>query len=125
MAEHIFKADLADKGAEKSPLPFETGSRVGLTGICLAEANSVGRVDSFRLHLSGPEAVRILREPPWFNQRRLGIALASTLAAMTLSGLWIVFLPAEKPPAQDGNPRTQETHRRARTGETKTLTARR
>ena len=86
----IFKADLADKGAEKLPLPFETGSRVGLTGICLAEANSVGRVDSFRLHLSGPGAVRILREPPWFNQRRLGIALASTLGAMTLSGLWIV-----------------------------------
>jgi signal transduction histidine kinase len=87
---HIFKADLADKGAEKSPLPFETGSRVGLTGICLAEANSVGRVDSFRLHLAGPEAVRILREAPWLNQRRLGIALASALAAMTLSGLWIV-----------------------------------
>jgi signal transduction histidine kinase len=86
----IFKADLADKAAEKSPLPFDTGSRLELTGICLAEANNVGRVDSFRLHLSDPMAVRILREPPWFNQRRLRIALASALAAMTLSGLWIV-----------------------------------
>ena len=86
----IFKADLADKGAEKSPLPFESGSRVELTGICLAEANNVGRVDSFRLHLAGPQAVRILRAPPWLNQRRLSMALASALAAMTLAGLWIV-----------------------------------
>ena len=92
---HIFKADFADKGAEKTPLPFESPSRVGLTGLCLAEANRDGRVDSFRLRLAGPEAVRVLRAPPWLNQRRLGIALSSTLAAMILSGLWI-FSSARK-----------------------------
>jgi len=71
-------------------LPFEAGSRVALTGLCLAQANSAGRVDSFRVHLAGPGAVRVLRPAPWLNRQRLGIALASTLAAMTLSGLWIL-----------------------------------
>jgi hypothetical protein len=86
---YIFKADLADQASEKSPLPFETGSRLALTGICLSETNNVGRVVSFRLNLSGPEAVRVLKAPPWFNPQRLRIALASALAAITLSGLWI------------------------------------
>ena len=84
-----FKADFADVGSEKDKLPFESGSRISLTGLCLAEANRVGRVDAFRMHLAGADAVSILRPPPWFNRRRMGLALASTLAAMTFSGLWI------------------------------------
>lgn len=88
--EYIFKANFTDGGAQKSQLPFEAGSRVALTGLCLAQANSAGRVDSFRVHLAGPGAVRVLRPAPWLNRQRLGIALASTLAAMTLSGLWIL-----------------------------------
>ena len=85
----VFKADFADPSPEKSPLPFAAGSRVDLTGLCLAEANRQGRVDSFRLHLNGPEAVRILRDAPWLNPRRTRVALTSTLAAMAFSGLWI------------------------------------
>lgn len=84
-----FKAGFSDAGSEKDSLPFEPGGRVSLTGLCLAEANRVGRVDSFRMHLAGSDAVSIVRPPPWFNRRRMGLALASTLAAMTFSGLWI------------------------------------
>lgn len=86
----LFKADFGDVSPEKSPLPFEAGSRVSLTGLCLAEANREGRVDSFRLHLNGPDGVRILRDAPWMNPRRTRIALTSTLSAMVFSGLWIV-----------------------------------
>jgi signal transduction histidine kinase len=85
----VFKADFEDGAAEKSPLPFEAGSRVDLTGICLAEANSEGRVDSFRLHLSGREGVRVLRPAPWMNPGRTRIALGSTLAAVVFSGIFI------------------------------------
>lgn len=85
-----FKAGFADSGSEKDDLPFEPGSRLALTGLCLAEANRLGRVDSFRMHLTGAEQVSIVRPPPWFNRRRLGVALAATLAAMILSGLWII-----------------------------------
>jgi signal transduction histidine kinase len=88
--EIIFKAELSDEGVEGTPLPFESGSRVDLTGLCLAGANDLGRVDSFRLHLADSEAVRVLRSAPWLNERRLGIALASTLAAMIFSGLWML-----------------------------------
>ena len=42
-----------------------------------------------------PSAVRVLRPPPWLNRGRLGVALASTLAGMMLSGLWI-FPPPRK-----------------------------
>jgi signal transduction histidine kinase len=86
----VFKADFGDASPEKSPLPFEAGSQVRLTGLCLAEANREGRVDSFRLHLNGPAGVQILRDAPWMNPRRTRIALTSTLAAMVFSGLWIV-----------------------------------
>ena len=86
----VFKADLADPSPEKSPLPFEADSRVDLTGLCLAEANRQGRVDFFRLHLSGPEAVRVLRPAPWMNPRRTRIALTTALGAMVFSGLWII-----------------------------------
>jgi signal transduction histidine kinase len=86
----VFKADLPDALPEKSPLPFEADSRFDLTALCLAEANREGRVDSFRLHLSGPQAVRVLRSAPWMNPRRTRIALTSALAAMAFSGLWIV-----------------------------------
>jgi signal transduction histidine kinase len=63
---------------------------VSLTGLCLAEANREGRVDSFRLHLNGPQGVRILRDAPWMNPRRTRIALSSTLGAMVFSGMWII-----------------------------------
>jgi signal transduction histidine kinase len=86
----IFKADFADAGAENAALPFEVGSRVELTGLCLAEANRVGRIDSFRLRLSGPQAVRLIQQPPWLNRRRLGLALLATLAAIILCGGWIL-----------------------------------
>lgn len=86
----IFKADFADAGAEKDELPFAPGSRVELTGLCLAEANRLGRVDSFRLHLTGAQAVRVIQQPPWLSRRRLGLALLATLAGMTLCGGWIL-----------------------------------
>ena len=86
----VFKADFADAGAESTGLPFEAGSRVELTGLCLAEANRVGRVDSFRLRLAGADGVRVIRQAPWLNRRRLGMALLSTLAGMLLCGGWIL-----------------------------------
>ena len=86
----IFKADFADAGAENDALPFAAGSHVELTGLCLAEASRLGRVDSFRLHLPGPQAVQVIQQPPWLSRRRLGLALLATLAGMTLCGGWIL-----------------------------------
>ncbi len=86
---HTFKADFADAAVENSPLPFEPGSRVSLTGLSLAEANRSGRVDSFRMRLAEPSDVRVLQPPPWFNRKRLEVALASSLGGMILSGFWI------------------------------------
>lgn len=85
-----FKAGFSDAGSENDSLPFEPGSRLALTGLCLAEANRLGRVDSFRMHLTGADQVSIVRPPPWFNRRRMGVALAATLAAVMFSGLWII-----------------------------------
>lgn len=85
----IFKADFPDAAHESERLPFDVGSRVDLTGICLSEANREGRVDSFRLRLAGPSSVRVVMQPPFLNRQRLGIALASTLAGMALCGGWL------------------------------------
>ncbi len=88
---HAFKADFADSAVENAGLPFEPGSKVSLTGLCLAEANRIGRVDSFRMRLAGPAAVRVMQPPPWLNRQRLGLALAFAMGGMILSGLWVYF----------------------------------
>jgi signal transduction histidine kinase len=87
-AGKTFKADFADDGLEKAPLPFEPSSRLALTGLCLAEANAIGRVDAFRLRLDGKETVRVIRPAPWLNPDRLRVALLTTIACMILFGLW-------------------------------------
>ncbi len=86
---HTFKADFADAGMESDRFPFEPGSRLDLTGLCLAEANREGRLDSFRMRLAGADAVRVTSPPPWLNRRRLGVALISTLVGMIVCAGWI------------------------------------
>ncbi len=87
----VFKAEYADASSEKADLPFQPGSRANVIGICLAEANRDGRVVSFRLRLSGGDAVTITRPPPWLNSGRLRIALLSALGGMGLFGAWILM----------------------------------
>ena len=86
----VFKADFADAGEEDSALPFRSGSRVRLAGLCLAEANREGRVDSFRLRLAGPDGISVLRPPPWLDRRRMGVALLSTAGGLALCGGWVL-----------------------------------
>lgn len=86
----VFKADFADAGHEEAALPFRPGSRVRLTGLCLAEANREGRVDSFRMRLAGAGGVAVLRPPPWLDRRRMGVALLSTAGGLALCGGWVL-----------------------------------
>ena len=81
-----FKADFADGGLENDPLPFEPASRVGLTGLCLAEANAMGRVDAFRLRLDGAGAVRVIRPAPWLNPPPAGSPCSRPSPAWCFSG---------------------------------------
>lgn len=85
----VFKADLAEP-LEEGESPLKAGSRVRVAGLCLAEANREGRVDSFRLLLAGPSAVELLRPPPWLDRRRMGVAFVSAFAGMTLCGGWVL-----------------------------------
>lgn len=86
----VFKADFADPGPEDAALPFRAGSRVRLSGLCLAEANREGRVDSFRMRLAGPGGITVLRPPPWLDRRRMGVALLSTAGGLALCGGWVL-----------------------------------
>ncbi len=73
---------------DHEPLPFLPGSKLRLTGLCLAEADREGRVDSFKLLAGGADAVKVLAPPPWLTHRRLMTALFSSLAAITVFGGW-------------------------------------
>lgn len=90
MDGRVYKADYEGPRLENGALPFEPGSRLRLTGLCLAEANRGGQVDSFRLRLIGPEAAQVIRPPPWLNSRRLKVALFSTFAGILVCGVWMI-----------------------------------
>jgi signal transduction histidine kinase len=74
------------------------GSRVAVTGIAqsIPSKTTAGAVDRMALLLRSTADVRVLRTPPWWTPRRLGIALGSTLAALTAVGVaaatWITVL---------------------------------
>ena len=92
--QQIFEALLP---REKSPPPdFTPGDKILLTGICeLTTTHAlprIGWVDGFRLHLAASNAVRVITPAPWWNTRRLVVALGitSTVALLGLLGTWML-----------------------------------
>ncbi len=72
------------------------GDRVRIAGICeLTTTHAlprIGWVDGFRIHVAGPEAIRILARAPWWTPQRLAVALGltSALATAGIAGTWML-----------------------------------
>jgi signal transduction histidine kinase len=65
---------------------------VEVSGVCLTEINADGGVDSFRVLLGGPNAVRILRQPSWLTPQRLLLGLAAAILILILVASWSVMV---------------------------------
>ncbi len=73
------------------------GSKARFTGICQVEAvflraGSWGEPGLINLHVASPAGFELLRAPPWWTARRLGLLLAALLGVMLLAGGWIAML---------------------------------
>ncbi len=90
----VFEA-LLPGGAEGLP-ELAVGDQLALSGICeLTTTHAlprIGWVDGFRVHLPGPEGVRIVARAPWWTAQRLLVALMlmSAVALLGLAGTWIL-----------------------------------
>lgn len=72
--------------------PLEVGDHVRLTGICeLTTTHAlprIGWVDGFRIHLPENGGTEIISRAPWWNPRRLFIALGLACSVALLGIIW-------------------------------------
>jgi signal transduction histidine kinase len=73
------------------------GTLIQLTGICQVESAVTGsgfqsRPGLISLRAGSPDALEVLRTPPWWTPRRLSLMLAGLAGVTLLSGLWIAVL---------------------------------
>jgi signal transduction histidine kinase len=85
----IFTANLLAQPAGQKLPELRSGTRVRLTGVCLIQAGERHDPESFRLLLSQPVDVAVLRAPPWWTTARV-FMLAGGLGFSVLLALgWI------------------------------------
>jgi signal transduction histidine kinase/DNA-binding response OmpR family regulator len=86
-----FSARLATMAGRMISLP-EAGSLLRLTGVCVMAFDSYRRPIAFRVMLSGPESIVVLRRPAWWTPAHLGILLSCASAATLIAVGWIALL---------------------------------
>lgn len=90
----VFEVLLPSGGV--APSQLSVGDRLAITGICeLTTTHAlprIGWVDGFRVHLSSPEAFRVVARAPWWTAGRLFTALIimSSVAVLGLVGTWVL-----------------------------------
>jgi signal transduction histidine kinase len=96
----LFSGELPalDEAGKTALVSLKAGSEVSLAGVCelmfgdrpaaVQEMRPVG----FRLWISSPADIKVLRSPSWWTLRKLGVALAVALAALLGALVWISTL---------------------------------
>jgi signal transduction histidine kinase len=93
-AGDVFFEALQPHGKGSLIPPMTSLDRVRLTGICeLTTTHALARrdwVDGFRIHLPQSGGIEVIRHAPWWNPRRLLVALGvmSGMAALGFLGAW-------------------------------------
>ncbi len=84
------EADYAPGQSELEAIPI--GSTVRVSGICLKEIDSDGKLKSFQILMGSPGDIQILKQPSWLTPRRLliGFLLLSCVLIVIVS--WMVML---------------------------------
>jgi signal transduction histidine kinase len=88
----LFTAE-GDEPADQAKLALiPLGSTIEVSGVCLTEIESDGKVKSFRILMRTPDDVTILGQPSWFTPRRL-VAGVGVLCAVLIAIMgWTVAL---------------------------------
>jgi signal transduction histidine kinase len=88
----LFTAE-GDEPADKARLAIiPLGSTIQVSGICLTEIESDGKVKSFRVLMRTADDVTILEQPSWFTPRRLIAGVGVLCAVLIVIVGWTVAL---------------------------------
>jgi PAS domain S-box-containing protein len=88
----VFGVQVDDPQLKDRALLFKPGSRVRVQGVCSIQGNDEHEPQSFHLHLTGPNALALLRGPPVWTAGR-SLMLAGALGALVALGLgWVYSL---------------------------------
>jgi signal transduction histidine kinase/DNA-binding response OmpR family regulator len=86
-----FTARLATAAGRLTDQP-EAGSLLRLTGVCVVTFDSYFRPLAFRIILSGPAAISIVKRPPWWTPAHLATLLGTAFGATFVALGWIMLL---------------------------------
>jgi signal transduction histidine kinase len=84
----VFSVSLPPSSDE---LPAED-SQVEVTGICVKEVDTLGRVSAFRLVARSPRDVRVLKTPPWWTPRHAMSVMGILAACIAFVMAWVIIL---------------------------------
>jgi signal transduction histidine kinase len=87
-----FTAEADDKQGQPVLGTIPIGSVVEVSGICLTEIDSDGKLRSFRILMQRPENFRIIKEPSWFTPQRLLVGFLAVCFILILIVSWTVML---------------------------------
>ena len=87
-----FTAETDDVQSQLKLGTIPIGSVVEVSGICLTEIDSDGKLRSFRILLQGPEDFRIIQKPSWFTPQRLLVGFSVVCFVLIVIVSWTVML---------------------------------
>jgi two-component system sensor histidine kinase/response regulator len=83
----------ASVGAESHSLArLEEGSRIQVTGVCVAQADEAHVARSFRVLVSSPSDIVVLKRPSWWTVRHASQVLGWVGLIFLVPVLWVVLL---------------------------------
>jgi signal transduction histidine kinase len=88
----VFAAEADGLQAETDLASIPLGSTVRVSGICLTEIDSDGKVKSFRILVERPGEVRVLQRPSWLTPQRLLIILGVVSSVLLVIVAWTVMV---------------------------------
>ncbi len=88
----IFAAEADGIKAQEELAAIPLGSIVQVSGICLTEIDSGGKVKSFRILIGQPGGVLVLQQPGWLTPRRLLIILGVVSFLSLIIAAWTVMV---------------------------------
>ena len=84
------EADYAGSQAELEKIPI--GSRLLISGICLTEIDSEGKLKSFQMLMGKPDDVRIIKMASWLTLQRLLVCFAVVCTVLIVFVSWTVMV---------------------------------
>jgi signal transduction histidine kinase len=87
-----FTAEADDGQGQLELRTIPISSVVEVSGICLTEIDSDGKLRSFRILMQGPEDFRIIQKPSWLTPQRLLIGFAIVCSVLIVFVSWTVMV---------------------------------